>query len=225
MKETPAVSPIAVVAEPKDARYSEYVCGNASPALADGEPGEVSIVASRMDTSSGWGSTTVELVVRNNTSGPVSRLGLSAAAYTADGKLYATGGDQGFEPKYVGPGEIAMGYAYFGSAELPDDIRIEYDMEWDQVQEGEDLGDLQVRECDLIDGRVLGMLENIGSETVTGPISVELHCFDGDGNILGRRSDFTEKDEAEPGQTVPYEVSLSDDTCPVYIVTASGYTW
>lgn len=212
-------------AQPQGALASSYVCGNASPDFPAGDPGKVSIVLSKMESSTGFKSSTIYLILRNNTSSPISEISVSAAAYTADGKLFATGSDQGFKPKYVAPGEIAMGYVYFSDASLPQDAKVEYEIKSYGADPDEETGDLEIIECNVVENRIMGMFKNTGNKKVTGPISVHAFCFDQDSNFLSIHMDFTDKDDAEPGDTIPFQVSLSDDACPVYLVAGSGYAW
>jgi hypothetical protein len=221
---TPAIP--STPASPMDARASAFVCGNSSPNLPDGEGNQVAVVSSRMRI--GTTGTTVELVLRNNTSVPVGYISVSATAYTPDGKLFATGSDQGFSPRYyVAPGQIAMGYVYFGDARLPDDIRIEYDVSARSDRADKEAGDLEVVDCYVVETRLMGMLKNAASSEVTGPIKVVAYCFDENSNLTGYRSAYTDKDEVKPGESIPFQIPLRGDagTCPIYLVAGRGFTW
>jgi hypothetical protein len=73
--------------QPKDARVSPYVGGNASPRLPAGPPGVLAVVAR------GPYGQTLPIVVRNNTTRTVIRIAVSATASTPGGRLLATGKD------------------------------------------------------------------------------------------------------------------------------------
>ena len=75
--------------------------------VAIGEPGEVSVVATAAGLDRG-GSLNVGM--RNNTTGNVGRIELAGTARDAAGTLVGSGSDQGIDPAIVAPGEIAFGY-------------------------------------------------------------------------------------------------------------------
>lgn len=221
--EKPTEAPTQTSSGPADAQSSFYVKGNASPPLQAGEPGKISVIAVGPRTSD---SDSVDIVVRNNTAKSVRRIAVSAVARTGDGKLYASGGDQGFHPNVVRPGEIALGYVYFGSdANLSPDLSFEFEETAKSADENgyENIRDLEVVEASLVaNKRVVGMLRNPYDKPVSGPIKAVVACFDAKGALLGEYSDFTDKDTAAPGATVPYQVQIRG-SCPVFLVAGSGF--
>jgi hypothetical protein len=207
-------------------KVSEYFKTNASIPYAEGEPGKLSVVLQGICYDS---KQSVCLVVRNNTAVPVGLVQANGVARAPDGTMLAVGESQGFRPKYVKPGEIALGYVYFG-VDLPAKATYEIELSArDEEAASEGLGDLKVAEAAVskvagdsyTTGRVLGMLRNPGNVPVTGPIEVEVYCFEKDG-LWKSYSNFTPKDRAEPGGTVPFQVDLHGP-CPTYLIAASGF--
>lgn len=212
--------------QPADARASAYVGGNASPDLPDGEAGRLSVVATgKYRVSRFSDSTTIPLVVRNNTTKPVVRVSVLAAAYSTDGQLFAIGSDQGFGPKYVAPGEITMGYIYFSDAKLPQDARVEYEITARAIDSMENIGDLEVVDCNRVENRIMGVLKNAYNSAVHGPIEVCVYCFDENGDLLDYYSDYTDKDQTEAGDSILFQVEMGKDACPVYLVFGAGYAY
>ena len=202
--EEPTETPTPTSSGPADAQASDYVKGSASPPLQAGEPGKISVIAMGPRSSN---NDSLNIVVRNNTDKTVRRIAVSAVARTKDGKLFASGGDQGFHPNVVRPGEIALGYVYFGSdAKLSPDLSFEFEGTAKPADEDnyENIRDLEVAEVSLVaNKRVVGMLRNPYDEPIHGPIEAVVVCFDSKGALLGYYSDFTDKDTARPVPLYP----------------------
>jgi hypothetical protein len=204
-----------------DAKPSNYIGGNEFPSLPDGEAGALSvIVVGKYD------GVVLPVVVRNNTSDNVIRIHVSTVARSADGSMLAAGGDQGFKPNYVKPGEIALGYIYFDfDTTLPDDATYEFEVtaQDPETTTFENIRDLDVIEQNQVENRIVGMLKNSYNIVVRGPVEVVVYCFDLEGALLGYHSDFTDKDTAEPGETIPFQVELLNGKCPIFLVAGYGF--
>ena len=213
---TPTSGPM----QPQDALHSPFVGGNQSPALPDGEPGKLSvIVAGKFDGS------VVPVIIRNNTDTPVTRVTVSATAHEGSGAMLGAGGDQGFNPYLVMPGEITMGYVYFSDADFPEDVTFDYEVSASKYDPNDSFGalDLDVTKANIVGKNVIGILTNNSNKAVSGPIGAVVYCFDGNGNLLDYHSDFTDKENADPGGTIPFQVNLRDDECPIFLVAGSGF--
>ncbi len=150
---------------------------------------------------------------------------VSAVVRDADGNMFGVGGDQGFNPNLVRPGEITLGYVYFGGIDLPPDATFEFEVDAKPASEAEyeNIRDLEVIEQSLVEDRIVGMLQNSHDEHVSGPIEVMVFCFDTEGVLLDDHSDYVDKGGAAPGDTVPFQVDLRG-SCPVFLVAAYGFT-
>ena len=137
--------------------------------------------------------------------------------------MFATGGDQGFDPAFICPGEISLGYQYFEDTKLPNDATYTFEATAKESDKPEYFLDLEVTEVNLVDDRLVGMFTNNQDAEVSGPISAVAFCFDESGTFLYSHSDYTEKDSALPGEQIPFSISLGGDLCPIYLVAGSGY--
>lgn len=223
---SPSLAPVKPLA--KNARASIFVTGNASPVLPVGRPGVVALISegARMDQSG-----ELPVVVRNNTSHTVARITAAGTIKNASGKLIATGSDQGFMPNLVQPGEIAFGYIYFQNSNVAippgGKINIQVGSTLASQDSFENIRDLKVENTNFTTGesgsQVLGQAVDQYRYRISGPISVDVACFDKAGHVLDVDSDFASPDNLMSGQTASYTVSLTS-RCPIYLAAASGFT-
>jgi hypothetical protein len=203
------------------------VIGNASPKLPAGTPGVVVLVAraAKLD-----GSNSLSIAVRNNTSEAIERVTASGTIEDSAGNLIGTGSDQGLSPNHLEPGEIAFGYIYFGDiSKLPSGAKIDIQLGSTPAADNtfENIRDLQGVRANRVKGsysvNIVGQVINQYTDPVTGPIGVDVACFDTSGHILFTDRDFASPDTLAPNQKASYTVNLSG-ACPVYLVAGSGYT-
>lgn len=215
----PTATPTLEVVQPADARASAYIGGNESPPLPVGELGVPSVVA-----VGSYDGSSLPVVLRNNTHEDVIRMTVSAVVRNADGNMLGTGGDQGFNPNLVRPGEITLGYVYFGGIDLPADATFEFEVDAQPASEAryENIRDLDVMEQSFIADRIVGMLYNSHDEHVSGPVGVYAMCFDDEGVLLRHYHAYTDKEEAAPGDSVPFQVNVRE-SCPIFLVAAYGF--
>lgn len=208
---------------PNDANPALGVQGVAD--LPDGESGELSIVAIGREESSLGISTVVPVVVRNRTGRTVSDISVSGSARDTSGSLIGSGSDQGFKPAVVGPGEIAIGYVYFNTGDVPGDATFDFDVSGTNPDDRfMSAVDLVVDEHNRTGDSVVVMLRNDTSEVVSGPISLLMMCFDSDGTPIGTESTFTDQNDVGPGATVSGSFTFwGDPPCERYILGGSGY--
>lgn len=192
--------------------------------VPDGEAGELSVVLTGTVDDSG----SVPVVVRNRTDAPVFAVEASATARAADGSLAGSGSSQGFEPTTVAPGEWAFGYIYF-AGDLPADA--EFDITATGETEAEFIGSVDVKpvETNLVPSEfsgqaIVGIVENGTDQDLSGPVSVQVLCFDEAGTaVVGTHSGYTDADTVAANGTASFSVDLFEDPCPNYAVGASGY--
>jgi hypothetical protein len=211
--------------KPADARASRFVNGNASPTLPAGGSNVVAVIAI------GRYSDTLPVVVRNNTSQTITRIKVTGTANDPSGNLLVSGGDQGFMPDVVRPGEIALGYVYFGGKQLPSDaiFKLEATATPQAENNFDNHVDLTVTQARHVGDSIVGYLKNESPRKAMGPISVIVECFGADQQLQRDYEAFTDKDMAVPEATVPFTIDLTEasggnDPCPVFLVAGGGFT-
>ena len=210
--------------KPLPATASPYI-GGGNPALPGGAPGKVAIVAT------GTYGNSLPVIVRNNTSQVMTGIRVTGTATGKGGALLATGHDQDdMLPNVVRPGEIAIGYVYFDGKSLPGaHFKLEATGTPQAQDEFDTSADLMVSRASHQGGSITGYLENGLKSNVSGPVEAYVLCFSGKGQLLTQYQNFTDKDSASPGESIPFMVDLmtpsgSNDSCPVFLVAAGGNT-
>ena len=167
---------------------SGLLAGTADPHLADGEPGKVSVVQIGPLVEDGIGSATLPFAFRNNTSEGISHVDWTGTARSG-GSIVATGSSQGTIPAQVQPGEVGLAFIYFdGSSELPPtDAEYEFTVNTSAADQAfYNTAPLKVTEASASGDAIVGAAVNGTGESVGGPFSVSVYCFDGD-KLLSRR--------------------------------------
>jgi hypothetical protein len=158
-----------------------YVGGDAFPLLAEGEPGELSVIAVG-PYQEGLG---LPIVLRNHTGEDVEGVVVSAVARDGEGDLLGEGRTLNVYPYVVVDGGVAFGRIYFGAGDLPEDA--EYgDVEIDAQPRGDEplFLDMTVEEADVQeDGQIAGILRNEQGQDVVN-LRPAIACFDDEGELL-----------------------------------------
>lgn len=189
--------------------------------LPAGTDGEVEVVL-----AGEYDGTRLPYVVRNNTGETVSEISVSSTVKSADGKLIAAGGSLDIKPRVVPAGGYAIGYLYFDGVDLASDVTFAYDVEY---EEGVDTTfvltlDLEFSDVAYLDGRLVGEAINSGDETASGPFSFSVVCLSSDGALLDYWDGFADKETADPGETIPFQVEdYSDVDCSNFVIAGRGY--
>lgn len=197
----------------------ELLSGTATPTFQDGEAGKVSVVQ-----VGPFDGSRLPFAYRNNTDAAISHIDWSATARNG-GQIVATGSSQGGTPAQVPPGGVGFAFIYFGSdTELPADAEYEFSenhMPADATPYN--TAPFVITESNNVGGSIVGAAVNRTGSTVTGPYSVEVYCFDGDG-LVSSTGTFTEQDgDLADGGTVSFTADLYDEPCPTYLLGVSGY--
>lgn len=208
---------------PLPASSSPFVVAEGIGDLPPGTPGEVSVVAHAGALER---SGSLPVIVRNMTDRPLIDVGVSGVARDASGGLVASGEDQGLQPTVIEPGAIGFGYVYFG-------MDVQGAATFELTASGTDLddaffgpGDLAVAEYNRTAVAIVGILRNDSSDEVTGPIAVDLLCFDEAGTPTETSRTYAEPDVAAPGATVSFSFEFFGDTpCERFLLAGSGYTF
>ena len=215
---TPKATP--TTAPPADPAASDLVEGNLTTALPAGEPGKVSILAVGPLERSG----TVAVIARNNTPDSIIQVHLTGTARGPDGALLASGKDQGMKPTIVRSGEVVFGFIYFSyDAQFPDGTQYEISATWDKGESDDYFLGLQITEINQLEDRIVGMLTNPHSQEVSGPIGVDVICFDEAGQPISTPQTFAAQDSIPAGGTASFQVDLYGNPCPQFLLAASGY--
>lgn len=192
--------------------------------IPDGEAGKLSIVLTgKPEAQRG----TVPVVVRNRTSDSVYSIEVNGTARSADGALVGSGSSQGVTPSEVGPGEWAFGYVYFDS-DLPTDAS--FDLTATGSTDSGFLASVDgtIAEYNVAPGSygtdVIGIVSNDTDAEISGPVSVDLMCFDGAGTApVSTSGSYTDGDSIPAGGTSSFSLSLPDN-CANFALGASGYS-
>lgn len=227
---SPAASPTRPPSKAEGKATATPLAPNANPALAvagvdtlpAGTPGQLSIIA-QAGTLDRSGS--LPIVVRNLTDRPVADLAVTGTARDSSGALVGSGSDQGLNPFIVGPGEIAIGYVYFGLDGLPPGAT------FDLSVTGTDPSDVFAGEIDLVvaehnrtSDSIVVMLRNDTDKKASGPIGLILMCFDDTDMPTTTQMTFTDQDDAPPAASVSATFNFfGEPPCDRYIVGGSGY--
>jgi hypothetical protein len=185
--------------------------------MPDGDPGEVSIVASASTLDR---SGSVTLVVRNNTDDAVGNIDIAGTARDEAGTLVGSGSSQGFQPKIVAPGEIAFGYVYFDTALAGSAFTFEFSVD---AQEVYYFSPVTITEINNTGEQLIGSVVNDTDDEVTGPIAAGAICFGADGGIVATVGSYVEQDNLPAGATGSFAVDFYGDDCPNGLAAASGY--
>jgi hypothetical protein len=214
---------VATDASPKDA---PSIFMSSPVEIPPGTPGELSIAVQGAPT--GTYSSTVPVVVRNNTDEALTQLEVSGPARGADGALVGTGSSQGFQPATLQPGEWAMGYVFF-SNQLPPGTTVDLTATGKSPDQYTSIfPDLPVKigEANLVQDQyspnVVGILQNTSDETLFAT-SVMLMCFDGSTPTTARSGYPDSTADLAPGTSSSFDVTLlSEESCPTFALAASG---
>lgn len=208
-------------AKPADARASNLLQGNASPPLPAGGPGGIAVIA----TGSSVGEDgSLPVVVRNNTTSVAYDIEATGRARQG-AQLVGSGESQGFQPASVQPGEVAIGYVYFGDA-MPTGATFEVSPSAkDAVSEfGPTIG-LPVSERNVTAGefgsQIVGTVTSPLDHAVDSSASVLAMCFDEAGKPLSSHSGYTDGESIAAKGSASFAIDLIDEPCPTYLVGAS----
>jgi hypothetical protein len=215
---------------PAGARANPLLGGSSQPpSLPAGAPGKLTVVASGSPTQRPTGPHTLLLpvVLRDNTTKPVSGIQVTAKA-TASGKLVATGNSQlDLYPQTVEPGQIAFGGVYFQTAP-PSSAAITYSITTGNSTAVQDVGLLVTASDTAQKGggflSMTGTVKNTTKEKITSPARVFGMCFSSSGQPTGTLDTSTDGNAIPPGAqtTFSYQVSGQGITCASWLVAAAG---
>ncbi|NYG97922.1 hypothetical protein FJ656_19165 [Schumannella luteola] len=202
-----------------------FLGGNATPTVADGEKGKVSVVSQGVLESDGFGSGTLLIAFRNNTDKAVSHVDFTGTA-NAGGKIVASGESQGTIPAQVQPGEAGFSFIYFSDvASIPaDGVEYKFKASTSAADTSSyNTAPLTVTQADNNGTAIIGGAENKTKKPLTGPYSVEVYCLNGNDLAKQIGTFATEDGDIEAGDSVSFSVDLYGGTCDSFVLGVSGY--
>ena len=199
---------------------SPYIGGEGYTLLSPGEPDSLTVVA-----QGPYDGNILPIIVRNNTSESLYDVGALGIARDASGTLIATGEDQRFEPSTIEPGGLALGYVYLDGVELPSDATYEFELSAETPESGTPyFANVVIQEATFLSDRVVGIANNSNEFPVTGPVSIYLACLAADGSIGSFHTSFADKEAADTGEDIPFQVPLyNNEDCSTFVVALGAY--
>ena len=212
----------AVTAAPQSA----LLAGNAHPKYPGGVPRQVSVVYQAPIHPQSTG-TLVPIVFRNNTSAAIAHVDVAAPAKDSTGKIVASGSSQGTDPSTVQPGQWAFAYIYFEpGTDLAANDTLSFSFQTTPAStDSFNTAALQVPQANLSGSSIAGGVRNTTGHPVQGPISVHAYCLNSAGDPTSVITGFTSNSSGNlaPDATDSFQLDLYDQSCPSFLVGASGY--
>jgi hypothetical protein len=193
----------------------QLVVGDAKPDLADPN-GQLAVV----DVGDQLSGASLPVILQNGTDAAVWRPTVSGTARDPSGALVGSGEDQTFAPNYLKPGQITLGYVYFGGVALPPTTKFELQVS-SEGGEFENIRDLLIPEVNRSGPDILGTIKNPHDVPITLP-NVYVACFQGT-KLVRLTHNFATPDPLPPGGQGSFSVSVRSGPCSTFLAAASGY--
>jgi hypothetical protein len=189
-------------------------------------PGQVSVVYQAPIQPQSVG-TSVPIVFRNNSNAAIAHVDISAAAKDSTGKIVASGASQGTDPSTVQPGQWAFAYIYFDpGAKLAVNDTLSFSFQTTPAStESFNTAAIQVTQANPSGSSIVGGVQNTTGHPVQGPISVHAYCLNSAGDPTSVVTGFTSSSSGNlaPDATDSFQLDLYGQSCPSFLVGASGY--
>jgi len=173
------------------------------------------------------GGTSVPIVFRNNTSTAIAHVDISAPAKDPTGKIVASGASQGTDPSTVQPGQWAFAFIFFDpGTKLAANDTLSFSFQTMPAStESFNTAAVQVTQANLSGSSIAGGVQNMTGHPVQGPISVHAYCLNTAGDPTSVVTGFTSSSSGNlaPDATDSFQLDLYDQSCPSFLVGASGY--
>lgn len=196
---------------------SKVIAGSASATFSAPAGDGLTIVAQGEKlTNSG----SLPVVVRNDGDQPVWRVTIAGTARNPAGKLIGSGSDQTLKPNFLEPGQIAMGYVFFGGDALPASTKYELTTGAENSPY-ENIRDMEISETSASGDTIIVVAKNSWDVPLTLP-SAFAACFDGR-RLLDVVQGFGNTDPVAPGGQTTVSIEFFDQSCPTFLVAGSGF--
>ena len=203
---------------------SKLLRGDAKPNLTAGARGKIAVIAQApLDKVDGGGFATLSFIFRNNTQESVGSVSWTATA-RVNGKLVATGSDQGSAPAVIAPGEVGFAYIYFEAGERIPDAGTKYEFTATAQPVSDSIlgpAPMVIDELDRNGDQFIGSATNKTDSEINGPIGVTIYCFDGDA-LVGNTQGFAEENAVEPGGSANFTITIYDP-CKTFVMSVAGH--
>jgi hypothetical protein len=205
-----------------DPRSADAISGNAAPPLAKGDDGVLSVIGANYSVS-GFGSSSVYVIIRNNTDELVKDVEVTITIRDSSGGLLASADTGDIYPYRVEPGGVAFGSAHISDFELPTDAQFEWQVASSNLGDSFDSRlNLVVTEHGNPGDTIIVIVEN-PTDTVVWLARVGAMCFTEDGEVLWFDDTSVDADSIDPGGTSPASVDLRDNDCPIYLIASKAF--
>ncbi|MGH9121720.1 MAG: hypothetical protein ACRDYC_07200 [Acidimicrobiales bacterium] len=166
------------------------------------------------------------IVIRNNTSASLAHVDITASTADPTGKIVASGESQGTDPSVVQPHQWALAYIFYSpGTNLSADDRLTFGFQTSPADTSfYNTAAIQVTQANVSGTSITGAVQSTTGHDVAGPISVNVYCFDQSNNPTYEQGSFTAgSGDLAAGAMDSFEIDLSQQVCPSYLVGASGY--
>lgn len=224
---TAAAEPTTTTSAPpdlddSDPRSADAVSGNAAPPLRKGDEGVLSVIGASY-TVSAFGSTSVYVIIRNNTDELVKDVEVTITIRDSSGGLLASADTGDLYPYRVEPGGVAFGSAFLSGTELPADVQFEWQVaSSDSGDRFDSRVNLLITEHGNPGDKIIVIVENPTDASVH-LAQVGAMCFAEDGEVLWFDDSFVDADSIEPEGTSPASIDLRDNECPIYLIASKAF--
>ncbi|MGH9920298.1 MAG: hypothetical protein ACRD6W_15705 [Nitrososphaerales archaeon] len=170
--------------------------------------------------------TTVPIVIRNDTSAAVAHVDIAAATSDTTGKIVASGQSQDTDPSVIQPGQWALSFIYYepGTALAPTDT-LTFSFQTSPADTSSyNTAAIQVTQANLSGMSIAGGVQNTTGHPVTGPISIDVYCFETSGHPTYEQGGFTSgSGDLAPNGSDTFQITFYGQQCPLFLVGASGF--
>jgi hypothetical protein len=223
-----APSQSATAATSANDPQSTLLAGNAHPKYPAGVPDRISVVyQAPIQIQPQSVGTSVPIVFRNNTRAAIAHVDISATAKDPGGKIVASGSSQGTDPSAVQPGQWAFAFIYFesGTALAANDTLSFGFQSMPASTDSFNTAAIQVTQANLSGSSIAGGVQNTTGHSAEGPVSVHAYCLNSAGDPKSVVGGFTSSSTGDlaSNATDSFQLDLYDQSCPSFLVGASGY--
>ncbi|MBO0732088.1 MAG: hypothetical protein J2P57_22700, partial [Acidimicrobiaceae bacterium] len=137
------------------------------------------------------------------------------------------GSSHGTSPPVIQPGEWALAAISFPSAaRLSTSDTMSFNVKAPPAASSSfNAAAIEVTQANLSGSAIRGGVRNTTGKMVTGPVIVDVYCFDEASKPVYTQGGSTSgaAGDLAPNATEPFQINISGQLCPSYLVGASGH--